>query len=160
MDAGFQPHPVNAVVRRGKNMNTQTTGLPEQYTAWLSALPPSHLVAFKKNQWQFYSLDELQAPIRINRSRVTNATQLGAYVEMYQSHGAAAADGPKKTKFSFERLANSIAIAVENEEILFTDPSDQFSMWRLQPEDCEVRPLNCNIFDFIAAASVEDLDAD
>ena len=140
-------------------MNTPTAGLPEQYIEWLRALPPAHLVAFKKNQWQFYSIDELQAPIRINRSRVTNATQLGAYVEMYQSHGATAADGPKKTKFSFERLANSIAIAVENEEILFTDPSDQFSMWRLQPEDCQVRPLNCNIFDFIAAASVEDLDA-
>lgn len=141
-------------------MNTPTTGLPELYITWLNSLPPAHLVTFKKNQWQFYSLDELQAPIRVNRSRVTNATQLGAYVEMYRSHGASAADGPKKTKFSFERLANSISIAVENDEILFTDPSEQFSMWRLQPEDCEVRPLNCNIFEFIAAASVEDLSAD
>lgn len=150
---------LNHVVRRFKNMNTQTTGLPDQYIAWLNALPPAHLVSFKKKKWQFYSLDELQAPTRINRSRVTNSTQLGAYVQMYQSHGATAADGPKKTKFSFERLTNSIAIAVENEEILFTDPSEQFSMWMLQPEDFEVRPLNCNIFDFIAAASVEDLDS-
>jgi hypothetical protein len=38
-------------------------------------------------------------------------------------------------------------------------PADQFSMWKLQPDDCEVRPLNCNIVDFIAVASVEDLDA-
>jgi hypothetical protein len=70
------------------------------------------------------------------------------------------AEGPKKTKFSLERLAACIAIAVENADILFTDPCDGFSMWKLRPDGCAVRPLNCTILEFIAAATVEDLQVD
>jgi ABC-type dipeptide/oligopeptide/nickel transport system permease component len=49
-----------------QNMNTQALALPAQYLAWLAALPLVHLVAFKKNQWQFYTLDELQALTRVD----------------------------------------------------------------------------------------------
>jgi hypothetical protein len=141
-------------------MNTQAIALPEQYVAWLTALPVVHVVAFKKNQWQFYTLDELQAPTRIDKFKATNATQLRAFVEMYKTHGATDAEGPKKSRFSLERLAGSIAIAVENADILFTDPSEEFSMWKLRPDECAVRPLKCTIFEFIAAATVEDLEVD
>ena len=141
-------------------MDTNSIGLPDQYTTWLAALPPEHLVTFKRNDWQFYSLDELQRPMRVDKFKATNATQLRAFVEMYKSHGATAANGPKKTQFPLERLANSIAIAVENEDILFTDPADDFSMWKLQPEECDVRPLKCTIIEFIEEASVDDLSGD
>lgn len=109
-------------------MHTQSIALPEQYVAWLTALPVVHVVAFRKNQWQFYTLDELQAPARIDKFKATNATQLRAFVELYKTRGATDAEGPKKSRFSLERLAGSIAIAVENADILFTDPSDEFSM--------------------------------
>ena len=142
------------------NMNTPAIALPEQYAAWHAALPLVHIVAFKKNQWQFYTLAELQAPTRVDKFKATNATQLRAFVEMYRTHGATDAEGPKKTKFSLERLAACIAIAVENADILFTDPCDGFSMWKLRPDECAVRPLNCTILEFIAAATVEDLQVD
>ena len=79
---------------------------------------------------------------------------------MYKTHWATDAEGPKKTRFSLEGLAGSIAIAVENAEILFTDPSEEYSMWKLRPDECAVRPLNCNMFEFMVSATVEDLDVD
>lgn len=141
-------------------MNTNSIGLPEQYREWLAALQVEYLVSFKRNEWVFFTLDELHEPIRVNKFKSTKATQLGAFVELYRSHGATAADGPKKTQFPFERLANAIALAEDNEDILFTDPADEFSMWKLEPEECKVRPLKCTILKFIEGASVEDLEAD
>ncbi|MEM1071082.1 MAG: hypothetical protein AAGI63_19405, partial [Planctomycetota bacterium] len=126
----------------------------------LASLPPEHLVTLKRNEWEFFTFNELQEPIRVDEFRATKATQLGAFVKMYKSHGATAADGPKKTQFPFERLANSIALAEDNEDILFTDPSDAFSMWKLEPAECKVRPLKYTILKFIEDASVEDLEAD
>ncbi len=79
---------------------------------------------------------------------------------MYKEMGATSADGPKKTEFGFDQLVRSIVLAEDNEVLLFVDPEDTFSLWKLEPEDCSVRHVARDIFAFIDGSSVEDLDDD
>ncbi len=138
-------------------MRTPEDQLPPQYLAWLASLPRLHVVTFKKSNWEFSTIEELNCPIRVNKSKATFATQLSGFVDMYKEMGATSADGPKKTEFGFDQLVRSIVLAEDNEVLLFVDPEDTFSLWKLEPEDCSVRHVARDIFAFIDGSSVEGL---
>jgi hypothetical protein len=141
-------------------MSDKQIELPEPYLNWLATLPSEHFVTYKKTEWYFYSIAELQEPMQVDKFTATNATQLSAWVEFHKSVGEDSASGPKNTKFPFGRLANCIAVASYDTDILFTDPNDAFSMWKFQQEDVDVRPLKCDLVTFIESAEVEDLNDD
>ena len=134
--------------------------LPEPFLDWLSTLPTDHFVTYRRTEWYFNSMVELQEPMRVNKFVATNATQLSAWVDFHKSVGAKSADGPKNTKFPFDRLAKCITIASYDTDILFTDPNDAYSMWQFQQEDVNVRPLKGDLLAFIESAKVEDLNDD
>jgi hypothetical protein len=134
--------------------------LPEPFLNWLSTLPSEHLVTYKKTEWYFYSMVELQEPMQVDRFVATNATQLSVWVDFHKSLGAKSAEAPKNTKFPFGRLAKCITIASYDTDILLTDPNDAYSMWQFQQGDVDVRPLKCDLLAFIESAKVEDLNDD
>ena len=141
-------------------MSLEELQLPIDYLQWLAKLPLHHLGKFKKNDWQFAAVAELTETIKINRVKVTYARQLQGWVAMYEGMGGDAADGPKGTQFSFDRLRQCLVLATDNEEMLFVDPADLFSAWKLEPEECTIQVVAKSLADLIAKVVVEDLDAD
>lgn len=137
--------------------------LPTSFVQWLKKLPESHSVKFKDNEWQFWTLDELQEPTRVNKETTAQISLLTSFVKMYRAMGLTAAKGAAGKPFPYERLEHCLALATDNEDFLIVDPADNFSAWKFCPDyaKCgEVKPVAPSLTGLVDGATIQDLDSD
>lgn len=133
--------------------------LPGDFLQWLAKLPEVHVVRFKSNNWQFWTLDELQESTRVDKVKTTQAHMMTAFVAMYRAQGFTAAKGAAGKPFPYEQLERCLTLATDNEEFLIADPAGDFSVWKFCPDyaKCgEVKPLATTLTQFLESATVED----
>jgi hypothetical protein len=106
--------------------------LPATYFAWLDTLPGPCYVKFKRREWDVATRDRLEESLQINREVVPYHAQLTAYAESWRRRGFDAAEGPKKSRFPYDRLDRCVTIGTDHGDPLFVDPGDNFSVWRLR----------------------------
>lgn len=137
-------------------MNTLSDqpNLPAEYFAWLDTLPELCYVKFKKQEFDVAPRVRLTETIRFNRDQVPYHAQLTAYVKMWSALGHDSANGPKRSRFPYSRLANCVTIGSDNGDPLFVDPSDGYSVWMLHhdSESGEVQPLAPSLQEWIKNA--------
>lgn len=144
-------------------MSDAAATLPASFVQWLKGLPESHVVQFKDNEWQFWTLDELSEPTRVNKDTTAQISLLTSFVKMYREMGLNAAKGAAGKPFPYERLEHCLALATDNEDFLIVDPADNFSAWKFCPDyaKCgEVKPVAAGLAVLMDGATIQDLDSD
>lgn len=144
-------------------MSNAVSALPQTFVQWLESLPESHVVQFKDNEWQFWTLDELNEPTRVNKETTAQISLLTSFVAMYRAMGLTAAKGAGGKPFPYERLELCLALATDNEDFLIVDPADNFSVWKFCPDyaKCgEVKPVAASLEALREHATVQDLEGD
>jgi hypothetical protein len=106
--------------------------LPEEYLQWLDQLPELCYVKYKRREWDIARRERLDEVTRFNREQVPYYAQLTAYVKMWRALGHDSAEGPKKSRFSYDRLERCVVIGTDNGDPLFIDPTDEYSVWLLR----------------------------
>lgn len=137
--------------------------LPPDFVQWLEKLPESHVVRFRHNEWQFWTLEELQEPTRVNQVTTTQISAMTSFVAKYRSLGLAAAKGAGGKPFSYDQLDRCLVLATDNEHSLIVDPVESFSVWSFCPDytkNGEVKPVAANLSVFMEEATIEDLKDD
>lgn len=144
-------------------MSDAVAVLPSNFVQWLNTLPESHAVQFKDNEWQFWTLEELQEPTRVNKQTTAQISLLTGFVAMYRAQGLAAAKGAAGKPFAYERLEQCLTLATDNEDFLIVDPADSFSAWKFCPDyaKCgEVKPVAPSLTTLVESATIQDLEND
>jgi hypothetical protein len=77
-------------------MTNGNPALPSDYLQWLRKLPELHVVRFQKNEWQFWTEEELQETTRVNKITSTHIGMMVGFVAMYRAMGLAAAKGQRR----------------------------------------------------------------
>jgi hypothetical protein len=144
-------------------MPNTVASLPPDFLQWLEKLPESHVVQYNDNQWQFWTLEELQSSTRVNKLTTTHLSVLTGFVAMYRATGLTAAKGPGGKPFPYERLDRCLTLATDNEYYLIVDPDEQYSVWKFCPDyaKCgEVKPVATSLTLFLEEAKVEEAEGD
>ncbi len=144
-------------------MSDAAAVLPASFVQWLTKLPESHSVQFKDNEWQFWTLDELKEPTRVNKETTAQISLLTSFVAMYRAMGLTAAKGAAGKPFPYERLELCLTLATDNEDFLIVDPADNFSAWKFCPDyaKCgEVKPVAPSLTLLVDGATIQNLNSD
>ncbi len=111
--------------------------LPESYAALLLKMPKGTTLRLKGRDWQLRTVDELDRKTQIDRHRVLQIRELEVWAKTLRRvfDGAEETQDEAGHEFAFKRLAAGISIGSENEDVLFMDPSDGYSLWCLYPSE-------------------------
>lgn len=144
-------------------MTNGNPALPSDYLQWLRKLPELHVVRFQKNEWQFWTEEELQETTRVNKVTSTHIGMMVGFVTMYRSMGLAAAKGPAGKPFPYEKLERCLVLATDNEDFLVVNPDEGYSVWKFCPDyskSGEVKVVAPSLTEFMEKAVIEDADED
>lgn len=111
--------------------------LPKSYATLLLRMPTGTTLRLKGRDWQLHTVQELDKKTQIDRRRVLRIGELEAWAKSLCKvfDGAEGTQDEAGHEFAFKRLSAGISIGGENEDILFMDPSDGYSLWCLYPSE-------------------------
>jgi hypothetical protein len=111
--------------------------IPKSYAAVLTKMPKGTTLRLKGRNWQLHTVEELNRKTQIDRRRVLQIRGLQTWAKTLREAfgGADETQDESGRGYAFARLAAGISIGSENEDILFMDPSDGYSLWCLYPSE-------------------------
>ncbi len=117
-----------------ESLERRGASLPPRYRAFLLRTGPGVTIRLKGRDWELYGVDELRKTVRIDEHRTLQIRELGAWAKTLRSviDGEATEDENGKP-CPFRRLGAGLSIGHDNEDVLFLDPADGFSVWCLFP---------------------------
>ena len=123
--------------------------LPEEYLAWIESIDTSKEFCFKGGTViKLYSKPELEAKY----SSASNYFEKNVFVNEKQELIAEAINEKNLTTnylFTIERISKCITIGESNNNFVFTDPFDNYSVWSVILVNQCVFEDNGNIYDII-----------
>jgi hypothetical protein len=121
------------------------TTLPQLPTAYLAFLEQhngdTYYLFNDIDGWRFYTVEELTEVIRVNRDKVQAILQLSAYVSSIRKHIGDETEDQDGEPYSLDRLAAGLAIGDNNGDVVFLDPTDEYSVWIWYHDGADVERL-------------------
>jgi hypothetical protein len=116
--------------------------LPAAYLAFLEQHDGDSYYLFNDiDGWRFYTTEELAEVIRINRDKVLAIYQLTAFVSSIRKHIGDETEDQDGEPYSLDRLAAGLAIGDNNGDVVFLDPTDEYSVWIWYHDGSDVERL-------------------
>ncbi len=139
--------------------------LPKEYLEFLSNIDagedycfneyPEEDPDFEGRCWAFY--DEELLCENIEMSRVGEAPahrQLELYLKCYQEISKSDIVHSSEGELSIDRVANGFVVAEENGDLLYLDPSNNFSVWIFHHDGYDVKKVSNSISDWLDRATI------
>jgi len=133
--------------------------LPDDYLRFLETHDGSKSFTFdERNSWWLFTKDDLLEAVKIDRRKTVAISQLRCFTESLKDLGADALEDQDENPFALDRLSNGLAIGINNGDVLFLDPSDDFSVWVYYLDGSDVERLADSFSDWLLASAFDDDD--
>jgi len=124
--------------------------LPVKYQTFLLNNTKRKIISIKKRKWELYTLKELVTKTKIDNHSCYRISELSGYVKSLRStFNTNFTHDDKNNPFDYKRLKTCLSIGFENEDVLFIDPSDKYSIWCFYPDGGDVFLLENDFKKFI-----------
>lgn len=131
--------------------------LPKDYLAFLETHDGVHSYIFDDlNSWWLDQKTELLKVINVDRRKVESIYQLKSFAKAVQKQiDDDEIEDENGEPFSLARLAQGLAIGNNNGDILFLDPTDQYSAWIYHHDGFDVERLAGSFAEWLANATLD-----
>jgi hypothetical protein len=135
--------------------------LPTAYKAFLEQHNGDTYYLFNDiDGWRFDTVDELTEVIRVNRDKVQAFLQLSAYVSSIRKHIGDETEDQDGEPYSLDRLAAGLAIGDNNGDVVFLDPTDEYSVWIWYHDGADVERLADSFEQWLEMATISEDDVE
>jgi len=133
--------------------------LPDDYLRFLETHDGSKsFTVDERDSWWLFTKDGLLKAVKIDRRKTVAISQLRCFTESLKDLGADALEDQDENPFALDRLSNGLAIGINNGDVLFLDPSDDFSVWVYYLDGSDVERLADSFSDWLLASAFDDDD--
>ena len=131
--------------------------LPTAYQAFLEHHDGEAYYLFNDiDCWRFYSTEELTKVIRVNRDKIPAIHQLSAFVSSIREYVGDETEDQDGEPYSLDRLAAGLAIGDNNGDVVFLDPTDEYSVWIWYHDGADVERLADSFEQWLEMATVSE----
>ncbi len=132
-----------------------STPLPKKYFSWLKTV--KNYIEYSDREFSISSSAVLEEEVNIDDMKTQYWQKLSSYLNTYQEMtGENETCDDKGNTVLLKSLRACVTIGDDNGDLLFVDPSDEYSVWCYHHDGGDVEMVSSSLDDFIAESKILD----